>query len=211
MKPFGIISDTHHHNWSSFAHTNSRGVNSRLQTILDETMRCASAVFKAGGDTLVHAGDLFHVRGSVAPSVLNPTLACYKSLVDMGLKIIINAGNHDLEGKDANDLGSAITALKEVGCMVVNQPTAMPALGLILVPYIGKVADLKKVLEDLQDGTDAPNCNLIVHAGIDGVIKGLPDHGLDAEYLNKLKFIIIFGQIFGENISAKGFYEMAFI
>jgi len=188
MKPFGIISDTHHHNWSSFAHTNSRGVNSRLQTILDETMRCASAVFKAGGDTLVHAGDLFHVRGSVAPSVLNPTLQTYKLLVDSGLKVIINAGNHDLEGKDANDLGSAITALKEVGCMVVNQPTAMPALGLILVPYIGKVADLKKVLEDLQDGTDAPNCNLIVHAGIDGVIKGLPDHGLDAEYLNKLKF-----------------------
>ena len=192
MKPFGIISDTHHHNWSSFAHTNPAGINSRLDTILMETHRAADAVFKAGGDTLVHAGDLFHVRGSVAPSVLNPTLQTYKMLVDAGLKIIINAGNHDLEGKEANDLGSAITALKEVGCTIINKPTLLPALNLALVPYIGKVADLKKVLEDLQDETDAFNCNLVIHAGIDGVIKGLPDHGLDAEYLNKLKFVRTF-------------------
>lgn len=192
MKPFGIISDSHHHNWSSFAHTNPAGINSRLDTILMETKRAADAVFKAGGDTLVHAGDLFHVRGSVAPSVLNPTLQTYKTLVDAGLKIIINAGNHDLEGKEATDLGSAITALREVGCMIVNKPIVMPALNLALVPYMGKVADLKKVLEDLQEETDAFNCNLVIHAGIDGVIKGLPDHGLDAEYLNKLKFVRTF-------------------
>lgn len=159
---------------------------------MSETNRAADAVFRAGGNTLVHAGDLFHVRGSVAPSVLNPTLATYKTLVDAGMKIIINAGNHDLEGKEANDIGSAITALKEVGCQVINKPTILAAQGLALVPYIGKVADLKKVLEDLQDKTDALNCNLIIHAGIDGVIKGLPDHGLDATYLNGLKFIRTF-------------------
>ncbi len=192
MKPFGIISDTHNHSWSSFATTLPTGVNSRLQATLDETNRAADAVFRAGGDTLVHAGDLFHVRGSVAPSVLNPTLATYKTLVDAGMKIIINAGNHDLEGREANDIGSAITALREVGCMIVNKPMVMPALNLALVPYIGKVADLKAVLSSMQDEMDAPNCNLIIHAGIDGVIKGLPDHGLDAEYLNKLKFVRTF-------------------
>jgi DNA repair exonuclease SbcCD nuclease subunit len=188
MRPFGIISDTHNHAFNTFATVLPNGVNSRLQTTLDETHRAADAVFKAGGDTLVHAGDLYHIRGSVAPSVLNPTLATYKTLVDAGLKVIINAGNHDLEGRDATDIGSAITALKEVGCTIVNKPTALPKEGLILVPYIGKTSDLKKVLEDLQDTTDAPNCNLIIHAGIDGVIKGLPDHGLDAAYLNGLKF-----------------------
>ena len=191
-KPYAIISDSHHHNWSSFAHTTPEGINSRLETILGETHRAADAVFKAGGNVLVHAGDLFHVRGSVAPSVLNPTLATYKMLVDAGLKIIINAGNHDLEGRDATDVGSAITALREVGCTIVNKPTVLREEGLALVPYIGKVADLKAVLEKLQDEMDAPNCDLIIHAGIDGVIKGLPDHGLDAEYLAKLKFVRTF-------------------
>lgn len=192
MSTFGIISDTHHHNWSSFSTTLASGVNSRLQQILDETLRCAMTVGKAGGKTIVHAGDLFHVRGSVAPSVLNPTLALYRKLIEMGFEIILLAGNHDLEGRDATDVGSAITALKEVGCTIVNTPTVFAAKRLALVPYISKVDELKRVLEKLQDETDAPNCDLIIHAGIDGVIKGLPDHGLDAEYLAKLKFVRTF-------------------
>jgi DNA repair exonuclease SbcCD nuclease subunit len=191
-KPYGIISDTHHHSWSAFSTTLPSGINSRLAIILGETHRAADAVFKAGGDTLVHAGDLFHVRGSVAPSVLNPTLATYKMLVDAGLKIIINAGNHDLEGREATDVGSAITALKEVGCTIINKPTVLAKEGVALCPYIGKVSELKAALENLQDEMDAPNCDLIVHAGIDGVIKGLPDHGLDADYLAKLKFVKTF-------------------
>lgn len=191
MKPYGLISDTHHHNWTAFSTVNAKGINTRLQTILDETVRCAVEVGKAGGDTIIHAGDLFHVRGSVAPSVLNPTLATYKKLIEMGFKIIINAGNHDLEGRDANEIGSAITALKEVGCQVINSPVIL-GRQFALVPYIGKVDELKKVLEKLQDETDAPNCDLIIHAGIDGVIKGLPDHGLSAEYLARLKFARVF-------------------
>jgi DNA repair exonuclease SbcCD nuclease subunit len=190
-KPYGIISDTHHHNWTAFASVNAKGVNTRLQEILDETMRCALEVGKAGGDTIVHAGDLFHVRGSVAPSVLNPTLALYKKLNEMGFKVIINAGNHDLEGRDANDLGSAITALREVGCEVVNERTVYTDAGLCLVPYMGKVSDLKAVL-DMTTGHDNSKFDLILHAGIDGVIKGLPDHGLDAEYLAKLGFHRVF-------------------
>lgn len=190
-KPYGIISDTHHHNWTAFASVNANGVNTRLQEILDETMRCAMEVGKAGGDTIVHAGDLFHVRGSVAPSVMNPTLATYKKLTEMGFKIVINAGNHDLEGRDATELGSAITALKEVGCKVVNEPLVFEEAGLMLVPYIGKVADLKEQL-DKTHTRDCSKFDLILHAGIDGVIKGLPDHGLDADYLAKLGFARVF-------------------
>lgn len=185
-KPYAIISDSHHHSWTAFSTTLANGVNSRLQEILDETMRCAAELSKSGGDTIIHAGDLFHVRGSVAPSVLNPTLATYKKLTEMGFKVIINAGNHDLEGRDANDLGSAITALREVGCQVVNQSTAFND-GYTLVPYVGKVSELKDTLSKLT-----PEGDLILHAGIDGVIKGLPDHGLDAAYLAGLGFDRVF-------------------
>jgi DNA repair exonuclease SbcCD nuclease subunit len=191
MKPFGLISDTHHHLWSAFSTILPSGVNSRLQEILDETQRAADEVRKAGGDTLIHAGDLFHVRGSVAPSVLNPTLALYRSIVKSGIKVVLLAGNHDLEGRDSNDLGSAITALKEVGCTVCNSFDTPMLDHVCMVPWQPSIAELKKQIETV-DPTDRPGTDLIIHAGIDGVIKGLPDHGLSPEYLSKLGFRRVF-------------------
>src|SRR3569833_3315235 len=122
MKPYGVMSDTHNHGWSAFATVLPSGVNSRLQIILDETWRCAQEIKKAGGDTLYHGGDLFHVRGSIAPSVLNPTTDCYRAIIEDGIQVVIDAGNHDLEGKEAARVSSAITALEGVGCKVVNKP-----------------------------------------------------------------------------------------
>src|SRR5471030_1191680 len=107
--PYGLISDSHNHPWSQFAETTSLGVNTRLQIILDETYRAAQTLKAVGGKTLIHAGDLFHVRGKIAPSVLNPTKDLYKRLVDEGFDIIILAGNHDLEGKESTRTGSAVT------------------------------------------------------------------------------------------------------
>ena len=192
MKPYGVISDTHHHNWTAFSSTNGLGVNTRLNQILDETSRCAAEVKAAGGNTIVHGGDLFHVRGSVAPSVLNPTLELYHDLIKSGMRILINAGNHDLEGKEATKIGSAITALEKVGCQVVNEPTLFATDGLVLVPYMQRVADLKVELEKIASTTAVATVDLVIHAGIDGVIKGLPDHGLDAGYLKGLGFRRVF-------------------
>lgn len=189
MKPYALISDTHHHNWTAFSTVNADGVNSRLQQILDETARCADELGKAGGDTIIHAGDLFHVRGSVAPSVLNPTLDLYRRLCK-DFRVILLAGNHDLEGKEASDLGSAITALKNVGCVIANGSYLDANLDVMLVPWTPDTKLLKTQLEGLA--THHSHCDLILHAGIDGVIKGLPDHGLSAEYLEDLGFKRIF-------------------
>ena len=197
QKPFGVISDTHHHNWTSFSSTNGAGVNTRLDQILAETKRCAEEVRAAGGDTIIHGGDLFHVRGSVAPSVLNPTLELYHELIKSGMRIIINAGNHDLEGKEATEVGSAITALAKVGCTIINKPTLIGDSsigGIFLVPYMQRTADLKALLDKYvaDNASKTGDVDLVLHAGIDGVIKGLPDHGLDAEYLSKLGFRRVF-------------------
>ncbi len=42
--PYAVISDTHNHNWSAFSETTPENVNSRLQIILNETMRAAEEV-----------------------------------------------------------------------------------------------------------------------------------------------------------------------
>lgn len=197
MKPYGVISDTHNHAWNAFATTTPEGINSRLDTILRETYRAARTVAEAGGDTLLHGGDLFHVRGSVAPSVLNPTRDTYKAIRDeLGVQVVIAAGNHDLEGKEAARISSAITALEDVGCAVINEPTVWVPKGtagadIAIVPWIPNVAALKAQLET-GDPAKRADCDLLIHAPVDGVIPGLPDHGLDGAYLASLGFRRVF-------------------
>lgn len=193
MKPYGIISDSHHHQWSAFSTVNADGVNSRLQVLLDETKRCAAEVRLAGGNTLVHAGDLFHVRGNLAPSVLNPTIDCYRDIIKGGVDVILLAGNHDLEGKDAARVSSAITSLEGVGCKIINKTNydAASYVDLVMIPWQQNIADLKAAIE-FCDPADRIDTDLIIHAPIDGVIKGLPDHGLTDDYLAKLGFHRVF-------------------
>jgi hypothetical protein len=184
-KPYGVISDSHNHAWSAFATTLPSGVNSRLQTILDETWRAAEAVKAAGGYRLFHAGDLFHVRGNLAPSVLNPTMDLYRDIHDkLGVQTILLAGNHDLEGRTAEDVSSAITAMRGIGCQVVNTPSGERVGDVVLVPWHAAINELKDTIDEVAAHcTDPVETDLIIHAPVDGVIKGLPDHGLDADWL----------------------------
>jgi DNA repair exonuclease SbcCD nuclease subunit len=188
---FGALSDSHNHSWSAFASTNKEGVNTRLQEILDETLRCAQEVKDKGGRLILHTGDLFHVRGSVAPSVLNPTLGVYRHIVkDMSMEVFMLAGNHDLEGREAERVGNAMTALEEVGVHVIHEPWAVDAYGLAFIPWMPSVAELKKQIEATPRRKD--ETILLLHAPIDGVIPGLPDHGLDPAWLAGLGFKAIF-------------------
>lgn len=194
--PYGLISDTHNHAWSQFAETTSEGVNSRLQIILDETYRAAQAVKSLGGTHLFHGGDLFHVRGKIAPSVLNPTKDLYKRLIAEGFTVVILAGNHDLEGKHATRLGNAVTALEDIGCLIVSEPTIFELAHnhrICLVPWVDKVADLKIAITDIAAKAAAGvEHDLLIHAPVDGVIPGLPDHGLDPVWLGAQGFAKVF-------------------
>lgn len=197
--PYALISDTHNHHWNQFATETPDGVNGRLQIIIDETKRAAKAIKLAGGTHLFHGGDLFHVRGKIAPSVLNPTKDCYKEVLADGIDVTINAGNHDLEGKNSSRLGSAVTALEDIGCTVISETTLIGLSELhqvFMIPWIDKVADLKVEIQRVADlcklGATGTIYDLIIHAPIDGVIPGLPDHGLDPVWLGTLGFDRVF-------------------
>jgi DNA repair exonuclease SbcCD nuclease subunit len=200
MKPFGTQSDTHNHAWHAFSTTLDTGVNNRLQHILDETLRLAKEIKEAGGNTLYHAGDLFHVRGNIAPSVLNPTLDTYRYIVEeMNVKVRILAGNHDLEGREADRVGSAITALEGVGCEIVNQTTYFADDRVVMLPWHQNVDDLKAAIHKAIDeingeahGHIHSTWTLMIHAPVDGVIPGLPDHGITNVYLGDLGFKRVF-------------------
>lgn len=195
-KPWGLMADLHLHPWSAFAETGADGVNSRLRGLFKEIHRCARIVRDAGGDTVVMAGDVFHVRGSVAPVVLNSMIHMLRDMnLAYGTKFVIIAGNHDLEGRESTRLGSAVTALECGYVTTLSEQTV--ADGKLYVPWIENIEALKKALTEARDtlvanGDRIAERDLILHAPIDGVIPGLPDHGLTPQFLCDLGFRRVF-------------------
>jgi DNA repair exonuclease SbcCD nuclease subunit len=186
------MADLHLHEWSSFSGTTPDGQNTRLVGLLDEITRCAKETHEAGGTVVIMAGDIFHVRGSVSPPVLNALRdrlnGCNQQF---GTCFIILAGNHDLAGKDSTRLGSAVTALECGYVSTVSASEYFRATGTALVPWHESIDDLKAAIKALDTGPTGffpDNTDLILHAPIDGVIKGLPLHGLDPDYLASLGF-----------------------
>lgn len=184
---YGIISDTHCHNWTQFSSVNEDGVNTRLQIILDEIYRAAQETFDAGGEYLIHTGDLFHVRGNIAPSVLNPTLACFKRIADdFRLKMIFICGNHDSEFMNSNDLGSAMTCLKDIGT-VINADTQAISTDEETFLFIPWEARKENFLERIRCATSTLKCpehrktkriDIFCHTVLNGAIARI--HGSDA-------------------------------
>lgn len=186
--PYALVADIHAHNWSQFSQVDADGVNTRLLAILNELTRAAEALKAAGGDTLRVAGDLFHVRGSIAPSVFNPTIDTFRRIcAEMEIDVEIIPGNHDLEGKYADQLGNAMQQLDLVdGCCVLIKPEVTE--DSVMLPWIEDLNDLRAVMKQHAD----PAKDLIIHAPLNGVIKGLPDHGLDPEELAKIGYRRVF-------------------
>lgn len=199
QSPYGVASDQHFHNWTAFAQPNEDGVNSRLQKSLDELRRLADEVKAAGGNTIINGGDTFHTRGSLAPSVLNPVLDLHRKLIEEGFQIVVLAGNHDLENRESERLGSAVTALEGIGCTVVSQLTFLTSHRIALIPWIQNVADLKVAITECvakiklsTSAGDVSEWELFIHAPIDGIIPGLPSHGLNDAWLAAQGFKRVF-------------------
>ncbi|MDM1664180.1 exonuclease SbcCD subunit D, partial [Escherichia coli] len=84
--PYGVISDPHYHRWDAFATTNADGLNSRLEIQLDATKEAAKAMKAAGCKHMLVAGDTFHVRGAISPSVLHFVTETYEWIIkELGL------------------------------------------------------------------------------------------------------------------------------
>jgi DNA repair exonuclease SbcCD nuclease subunit len=197
MKPYGLLSDTHLHEWSAFAQTGADLVNTRLQMILDEIYRCAEETKKAGGDTVYHGGDLFHVRGAVAPPVLNTARSMFERIHrELGVKFRLLPGNHDLTHKHSNAVGNSVEAMRGEWVEVNHDVQEHSDHMVVQVPWIERVEDLKarllKLAEGYGDQGVIGDYDLIIHAPIDGVIEGLPDHGLTGEWLAELGFKRVF-------------------
>lgn len=198
MKPYGVISDVHVHQWSQFSRILPSGVNSRLQDILDAFEMAAKHVLNSDGDTLYITGDLFHVRGSVSPKVLNPTKDAIAKQTGKGLKVVVLTGNHDLESRDSESLSNACEALSPIdGVTIVSQPRIFHDDCVVMIPWYDNLEDVRKhinaAIEEIEDlGDSASSYTLMIHAPVNGVLIGIPDHGFYAKELARFGFKRVF-------------------
>lgn len=196
---YGVVSDIHANNWSVFSSTNSDGVNSRLRITLNELLRAARAIKDAGGSTMICAGDILHTRGSIDPEVLNPVRDTFKQILAMGISVYAIPGNHDLKSKDSRELSSAIQNLEEISLegtefRVFNEPTRIEVADQLFgfVPWRHTRQELLDDLEKLSQHAAFERMDVFIHAGIDGVLSGMPAHGLTAEVLAEFGFRNVF-------------------
>jgi DNA repair exonuclease SbcCD nuclease subunit len=196
-KPYALLSDNHFHNWNSFSTINEEGINSRLQIIIDEVCRAKDELILAGGDEMFLAGDIFHTRGSVSPEVINPVVRLFENITK-DIKVYAIPGNHDLSSKDSTWLTNAASSLVSAGVVMANESRIINRADygkgdVVLIPWHSSIEELKAELERYSnDIFGAEGLDVIIHAPVDGVINGLPDHGLTDTYLASLKFNRVF-------------------
>lgn len=187
--PYGVVSDVHLHNWSAFSELLPNGENNRLRHTLDALLQAASLFRQSGARRMYIAGDLFHVRGKISPSVLNPTLKTFEQIVNE-IEVRIIPGNHDLESDDSKELTNATQALAALGCKVVTEPTYFEDDDVLMVPWEPSLSKLRDTLSAMSTKHKAEAA--IIHAPLNGVIPGIPDHGLEASELGDLGYQLIF-------------------
>lgn len=213
MTVYGLMSDLHVHNWSSFASIDEEGRNTRLMHIIREVHRCCAELRARGGRNVVIAGDVFHTRGSVSPSVFNPLRDALEDEENNGMVFHIIPGNHDLEGRTSNRLSSAVEMLGGLeNVWTAHDPTIWSYCDEQTVAVIPWEPDLKTLLvkaKKLAEECDPSNADLIIHAGIDGVLSGMPDHGLTADMLADLGFKRVFaGHYHNHRDMGQGVYSI---
>lgn len=190
IEPFGVVSDTHYHNYTHFSTTNKEKLNTRLVDILSATQEAFDTMLKAGCTVCYHAGDMFHVRGKLSPSVLNPVKALYEEYSQKGLKFRILSGNHDLESENSEWLTSSSSSLASENIAIVNEATTFADQKVVMIPWVHKISALKKELEDIAE--THKDYTVFIHAPLNEVIMGIPDNGLDATYLEGIGFKRVF-------------------
>jgi hypothetical protein len=195
---WGLLSDSHFHNWSAFSSLDENGVNSRLQFIVEEFWNCARALSERGGKTIYHGGDLFHVRGSIAPSVMNVlTDAVTDIYKELGVSFVFMPGNHDMEFNDTQKIGYSMGSLGKIeGVEVIDGIEHFHDDNVIMIPWRDSIDDLlvdvDRVIKIIRDEDQRLIHDLIIHAPLNGVISGIPDNGLDAVDVAKWGFRRVF-------------------
>jgi len=183
-----VVSDPHFHNHKVHSF-NKEGVNSRLYFI-EQAWDNAVEVGKLKGCSLMLvAGDIFHIRGFIKPSVFNRVVNLIARTAEI-FPVIIIPGNHDQESYQVGE--SAIDSLSYVkDVYVIKKPSALTVRGIRIlgIPYIHEIEDFKLTFLSLKtEFSESESSDIfLIHQGIDDFCFGrYPETGLTSEALRSV-------------------------
>ena len=187
--PYAVLSDIHFHNWKSFSHINENGINNRLQIIVDAVLYAADTLIDCKGKDIIITGDVFHTRGKLNPSVLNPVIDCFKNIItNNGANIYILAGNHDLEFKNSDNLGSALGALAEIDGVYVFNKTTLVGEEHLFIPWHENFGNVLHIAN--KKAKEISKLTVFCHVGLNGVIPAnLGDTINPFDFSKELKYV----------------------
>lgn len=182
-----IMSDTHLHNWTQFSRINSEGVNSRLNVILYEMKRVAMVAKEQGCKRIVHCGDLFHMKQGEPTSVVVPTTEMFNYAFDDFDDFDLVAGNHDFEFVDCPRFGASTNLISDESAFTRTQN--WDGINVGFIPWQNSVDGWKTALADEMEMYGSFKDGFIfTHCPIDGVIRGIPESGINQEYIESIGF-----------------------
>lgn len=185
-----VTADWHFHPFKAFSRIGEDGVNSRLADIARAWRWCLEQAKKEGCEVMCVAGDLFHVRGQLKPSVVNVVLGCISDAVDRyGMRLVMIPGNHDMEdfrgGPTAVDLFGGMMGVHVLHDRVVE----INGVKFMGIPYRHDVEEFLRVARELREAHDLQPGRAVVlcHQGLDDLTeRGMPPSGLGADKVREV-------------------------
>lgn len=186
-----LISDTHFHEWRSL--NSLSGGKTRLDYVLEDLTRHFKWANAQGITKVVHAGDVFHVRGSLSPKVVNKVMGAFEHwTLDLNMEFFILSGNHDLTTDRFDFYESGVGCLTPYATAIETQGRIFD--GFVIINWIPDLRELQMEIKAYAAtlGEVVGNYDLILHAPMNKVIKGIPETGLDPEKLAEYGFRNVF-------------------
>jgi DNA repair exonuclease SbcCD nuclease subunit len=162
MTLIAITGDVHAHPFQQYATINEKGINSRLQRIVECLDTMMETAINRKCEQFVIAGDLFHARKEVPTTALDMVSEVLKRR-SAEIEVILLMGNHDMS---TNSDHTSIQALSGMAT-IIRMPTVYKK-----VAYLPWTDDQKYVGKTIAKLREQGGKCLVGHLGIDGAKLG---------------------------------------
>ncbi len=184
-----VMSDPHFHNYKAHS-TIVDGENSRLLDVENTFREIVNQAKTQRCKVLLIAGDIFHVRGQIKPSVMASVMRSIKYATE-SMEVVLIPGNHDME--DFRGGPTAVDHLAELdNCTVLKKTTVLTTswgLTVAAIPYCHTKEEFR---EEAAKIDRRPYEVVMCHQGIDGMgPEGMPATGITTDFMRA---------VFGEDI-----------
>ena len=204
-------------------HPQGKEMNSRLFHILSGICDIRDYCKSHNIHHVLHAGDVFHKRGSITVNAFNAAHRVIQTFYSAGLELLIIAGNHDQVDASNSPETSIHTMAKSYGVTIVESPSihslswVNEMVSVVCMPYIRNKTYALESLFNLIGSTnmspeEMKQSILLMHCGITGGAVGSGMHLMTDDFSleelrgNKWKYVVLGHYHQPQMLSKNAFY-----